>query len=176
MANLASQGLVPQTVKAAIHYFHITAGHGGPFAPGALPHLQVRGIKRAPNTPLRPQLPLTPPLLQAIKTCWESRAAEHDTVMIWAACCMGFFGFMRAEEFTVQSGRDTDQESCLTVSVMAVDSHNNPTMVRLHLKQSKTDPGQCLPGAHRCYPMPSFSYLSLLCSTSPHCKPFLRLQ
>ena len=53
---------------------------------------------------------------------------------------MGFFGFMCAGEFTVQSGCDTDQESCLTVSDVAVDSHNNPTMVRVHLKQSKTDP------------------------------------
>ena len=48
VAHLASQGLVPQTVKAylsAIRYFHITAGHRDPFAPGALPRLQyvVRG-------------------------------------------------------------------------------------------------------------------------------------
>lgn len=40
VAHLASQGLAPQTVKAylsATRYFHITAGHGDPVAPGALP-------------------------------------------------------------------------------------------------------------------------------------------
>lgn len=60
--------------------------------------------------------------------------------MLWAACCMGFFRFMRAGEFTVKSGHDTDQESCLTVCDVAVDSHTKPTMVRVHPKQSKTDP------------------------------------
>ena len=142
-----SQGLVPQTVKAylsAIHYFHIMAGHGDPFTPGGFPRLQyvVRGIKRAPRPPSRPRLPLTPSLLQAIKTCWAARAAEPepDTVMLWAACCMGFFGFMCAGEFTVRSTQEVDQETCLSVQDVAVDSHTNPSMVRVHLNQSKTDP------------------------------------
>ena len=136
--TVASQGLVPQTIKAylsAIRFFHIMAGHGDPFAPGALPRLQyvVRGIKRAPRSPSRPRLPLTPPLLQAIKTCWAPKAAEADTVMLWAA-------FMRAGKFTVTSAQDVEQETCLSAQDVAVDSHANPSMVRVHLKQSKTDP------------------------------------
>ena len=145
VAHLASQGLVPQTIKAylsAIRFFHIMAGHGDPFAPGALPRLQyvVRGIKRAPRSPSRPRLPLTPPLLQAIKTCWAPKAADADTVMLWAACCMGFFGFMCAGEFTVTSAQNVEQETCLSAQDVAVDSHASPSIVRVHLKQSKTDP------------------------------------
>jgi hypothetical protein len=118
------------------------AGHGDPFVPGAFPRLQyaVRGIKRAPRTPSRPRLPLTPPLLLAIKVHWEPKAADYDTVMLWAACNMGFFGFMRSGEFTVQSRQGVDQESCLTAEDVAVDSHTHPSMVRVHLSQSKTDP------------------------------------
>ena len=107
-----------------------------------VPRLQyvVRGIKRAPRPPSRPWLPLTPSLLQAIKTCWAARAVEPDMVMVLAACCMGFFGFMRAGKFTVKSTQEVDQETCLSVQDVAVDSHTNPFMVRVHLKQSKTDP------------------------------------
>ena len=145
MAHLASQGLVPQTIKAylsAVRYFHIMAGHGDPFAPGALPRIQhvVRGIKRAPRPPSRPRLPLTLPLLQAIKSRWASRSADLDRVMLWAACCMGFFWFMLAGEFTARSAQEADQETCLVVQDVAVDSHTNPSMVRVHLTQSKTDP------------------------------------
>ena len=105
-----------------------------------VPRLQyvVRGIKRTPRPPSRPWLPLTPSLLQAIKTCWAARAVEPDMVMVLAACCMGFFGFMRAGKFTVKSTQEVDQETCLSVQDVAVDT--NPFMVRVHLKQSKTDP------------------------------------
>ena len=70
VAHLASQGLAPQTVKSylsAIRHFHITAGHGDPFTPGAFPRLQyvVRGIKQAPRQPARPRLPITPQLLRS---------------------------------------------------------------------------------------------------------------
>jgi hypothetical protein len=33
-----------------------------------------------------------------------------------------------------------DQATCLSVQDVAVDSHSNPSMVRVHLQQSKTDP------------------------------------
>ena len=79
VAHLASQGLVPQTIKSylsAIRYFNVMVGHGDPFIPGAFPLLQyaVRGIKRAPRSPSRPRLPLTPSLLLSIKSHWEPRA------------------------------------------------------------------------------------------------------
>ena len=60
--------------------------------------------------------------------------------MLWAACCMGFFGFMRAGEFTVKSAQEVDLDTCLSPMDVAVDNHTNPSMVKVHLKQSKTDP------------------------------------
>lgn len=145
VAHLASEGLVPQTIKSylsALRFFHIMAGNGDPFTPGAFPRLQyvIRGIKRASRTPVRPRLPITPSLLTAIRSQWSATPPEPDKVMLWAACCMGFFGFMRAGEFTVKSSQDCDTESALSLHDVAVDSHSNPTMVRVHLAQSKTDP------------------------------------
>ena len=44
---------------------------------------------------------------------------------------------MRAGEFTSRPG---EQSPPLTVEDIAVDDRTNPTMIRIHLKQSKTDP------------------------------------
>ena len=60
--------------------------------------------------------------------------------MLWAACCLGFFGFLRAGEFTVASKEEFDSERHLSVADVAVDSVTAPAMIRVRLKQSKTDP------------------------------------
>ena len=43
---------------------------------------------------------------------------------------MGYFGFMRAGEFTA---------SALTLEDVAVDRHENPAMIRIRLKQIHLD-------------------------------------
>ena len=60
--------------------------------------------------------------------------------MLWAAACVGYFGFLRAGEFTVPPSETYDSEVHLNLSDLAVDSHNEPTVVRIRIKQSKTDP------------------------------------
>ena len=67
--------------------------------------------------------------------------------MLWAACCMGFFGFMRAGEFTVTHQGVFDPSSSLCLNDIAIDNHQNPSIVQVVLKQSKTDPfrkGVCI--------------------------------
>lgn len=59
--------------------------------------------------------------------------------MMWAACCLGFFAFLRAGEFTVPSATHFDPSIHLSPADIAVDSHSDPTLMRIHLKQSKTD-------------------------------------
>ena len=92
-----------------------------------------------PKPPARPRLPIKPQILRGLKSQWSPLAADQDYVMLWAACCVGFLGFLRAEEFTLTAGH-FDPSSALTVQDVSVDQHANPSMVRLHLKQSKTDP------------------------------------
>ena len=104
-----------------------------------MPVLQyvLRGVKRSPRPPTPGRLPITPAILRTIKAQW---ASNHNYIMLWAACCVGFFGFFRAGEFTVRSQDDFDPAFALTLEDVAVDQHSNPSMVRIRLKQSKTDP------------------------------------
>ena len=60
--------------------------------------------------------------------------------MLWAACCLDFFGFVRAGEFT--SAPADDYPSLLSAADISVDSISEPKALIVHLKHSKTDPFQ----------------------------------
>ena len=47
---------------------------------------------------------------------------------------------MRAGEFTVKSAQAVDLDTCLYPIDVAVDNRTKPSMVKVHLKLSKTDP------------------------------------
>ena len=147
VAHLGRQGLTHQTVKSylsAIRHHHIMAGLSDPFSANAFLLLQyvIRGIKRTPGRANRqPRLPITPAILRLLKSSWSPLAATNvDYVMLWAACCLGFFGFMRAGEFTAASAKEFDPTTTLCSSDIAVDNKEAPSVVRVILRHSKTDP------------------------------------
>ena len=98
----------------------------------------LHGVKRSTSGPRRQQrLPITPEVLSRLRDVWAPRANERDIVMLWTACCLAFFGFQRSGELTVQSVQAFDSSVHLTVSDVAVDSRQNPFLMRVRLKQSK---------------------------------------
>ena len=90
------------------------------------------GSKWAPRPLPCPRLPITTPLLRAVKS---HRSSNLDRVMSWAACCMGS---MRAGEFTVKSSHNVDHESSLSLQDRLCHS-----IVRVHLVHSL--PSGCNP-------------------------------
>ena len=64
--------------------------------------------------------------------------SSHNHTMLWAACCIGFFGFLRAGEFTVNA--PFDPAIHLSVNDIQADSLSNPKSFRILIKCSKTDP------------------------------------
>ena len=52
---------------------------------------------------------------------------------------MGVFSFLRVGEFTVKNAADFDPSSSLRLEDIAVDQHENSSVIRNRLKQSKTD-------------------------------------
>ena len=75
----------------------------------------VRGIKRSPvHAARQPCLPITLAILRLLKSAWTPLAVtDADYIMLWVACCRGFFGFMRAGEFTAAAPNEFDSSSTL---------------------------------------------------------------
>ena len=60
--------------------------------------------------------------------------------MFWAACSLGYFGFLLASEFTVPSLASFSPSLHLGVQDIAVDSLSTPSCMRVKIKGLKTDP------------------------------------
>ena len=148
VAYLAEQNLKHRTIKAylsGIRYLQIQKSLGNPFASGSMARLEyvLAGIKRVESrgmVPSRVRLPITLDIMRHLKQAWTGTSTHPDGWMLWAAACVGFFGFLRAGKFTVPSREAYDPQVHLNLSDLAVDSHTEPTVARIRIKQSKTDP------------------------------------
>ena len=78
--------------------------------------------------------------MQNIKQVLAQAPADHDNILLWAACCLTFFGFLRCSEFVVPSQAEYDPSTHFSLSDIAIDSTISPSMVQVTIKQSKTDP------------------------------------
>lgn len=76
-------------------------------------------------------------MLQAILGVVKRNPTGFNNIMMWAACCLGYFAFLRSGEFTVNEPFNPSHH--LAVEDVAVDNHHNPTLLSIHLKKSKTD-------------------------------------
>ena len=59
-------------------------------------------------------------------------------MMLWEACTLAFFGFLRSGEITVPSDVVFDATCHLSPADVQVDSRESPALLRVPLKQSKT--------------------------------------
>ena len=146
-ATLVDDGLRHRSIKsymAGVRHLHISEGHGDPFSAGLQRlHYVLRGIKRAEclnGATKRERRPITPALLRKIKSVWDPMAQDADVAMLWAACCLAFFGFMRIGELTVPNDDEYDAYVHLSWGDVAVDNPARPSRLEVRIKASKTDP------------------------------------
>ena len=147
VAYVAREKLKHRTIKvylSAIRFLHIVEGAGDPFkVPLTRLEYILKGIKRCEaqqGSGKTERLPISPSIMRKIRGVWELSGSDPDVVMLWAACCVAFFGFLRVGELTVPSDSSYDPSVHLSQSDIAVDNPAAPMVIRVSIKQSKTDP------------------------------------
>ena len=147
VSHLANKGLAHSSIKvylSAVRNFHVQAGLHVEWERLLTPRLQLvlRGIKRAKATspPTAARLPITVEVMRQIKAVLMKAPQKYDNILLCAACCLAFFGFLRCGEFTVPSQTSYDKDAHLSINDIALDSRSSPTVVIVTIKQSKTDP------------------------------------
>ena len=148
VAWLFVRDLAYQTMKSylsAVRHFQIMSCLGDPFA-SEMPRLQyvLKGtrVERSKSTPgaKRSRLPITPAILLRMKDVLNRSGSDYNNIMLWAAVCTCYFGFLRSGEITVPSLSAYCSKSHLTMNDVSVDRAGRPGIMHLTLKASKTDP------------------------------------
>ena len=119
-----------------VRSLHIDQGFSDPLVNCLLHQCLPQGIKHHQSSHLPLQQLVTLDLTLVLLKSLDLQLTDH--AMPWAASCLGFFGFLRAGEFTENSPFDP---TChLTLQDLQLDIAVNPSSLRVHIKRSKTDP------------------------------------
>ena len=153
VTHLASQNLAYTTIKvylATVQSAHVAAGKHKIFEEQLTPRLLqvMKGIYKqtAISNPPRVRLMITTEILKKIGSVLSKASNNYFNKIMWAVCCMAFFGFLHSSKFTVPSQHCYDPNVYFSLSDITLDQRHSPTTVCIHIKQSKTDPFQ--QGAH----------------------------
>jgi len=69
-------------------------------------------------------LPITVDIMEHIYSILRGAPMAYNSVILWAACCTAFFGFLRVSELTAPSLTQYDPEVHLSLADVALDSHH----------------------------------------------------
>ena len=143
VAALHADCLSPSSIRlylSSLRFFQICLGNSVP-DPVNFPrlHYVLRAVQRCnPRYRRAPRLPITPAILRHLYSAWSQSPVPYEHHMWWAACCLGFFAFLRAGEFTCPS-RQAYTTTMLSPRDIQVDNREHPTYLSVTLRQSKTD-------------------------------------
>ena len=82
---------------------HITSGHYHIYSQQLTPYLEqvLQGIKRDQlrSNPQRERLPITADIMLCIHSVLVKSKQDYSSIMMWAACCIAYFGLLRCSEY-----------------------------------------------------------------------------
>ena len=140
---LAQQNLSYTTIQvylSAVRYSGITTARSTTLRTPRLNYV-LKGICKecAVNHQPRGRQPITFPIMKYFHMVLSQHPSNYSNTMIWAACCLAYFGLLRVSKFTTPSPDRFDPTTDLLLSDVAVDSRNFPTTVHITLKKAKNN-------------------------------------
>ena len=125
---------------AAVRHFHIRRGYQLNLRKFLRFHLVCRGIKRSQGSSIRTRLPITVSHLRFFCSFLAFRyTANYDSLMIWAAMTLAFFGLAWLVELKCNSQFNSDAH-LTPLDIIFHPSQSNPSHLLVKVKVSKTDP------------------------------------
>jgi len=186
VAYLANNRLCHSTIKsylAAVRQLSIQKNEGDTHISSMdKPELVLREVKKVHVSKQTSSLrqPITVDLLEKIRGVWLTGTPTKYNMMLWPASSLCFLGFFRSGEITVPSDSSFDNSCHLTARDITVDSHHNPTMLRVKLKASKTNPFRVgvdvFVGRLGSPIYPVSAILDYLLTRGPHSGPFFQFK
>ena len=143
---LGHQGLAVATIEsylAGLRYYNIRSDPLNMFPSLYSPYIKLllRGVQRAHSqkraTLIR--LPITSTVMARIKAALALDPSNYQNILTWAACCIGFFGFLRAGEFITPDGSPYDANLHLSIADISFHQTGEIQFFQLLIKGSKTD-------------------------------------
>ena len=133
---LAQQHLSYPTIQvylSAVRHSQIIAGKSLPLATPRLSYV-LKGIRRSSviTYQTRERLPITFPIMERLHAVFAKHPGNYRDIMIWAACCLAYFGLLRVSEFTTSSPNHFDLSTDLLLSDVAIDNQASHHLYRLH--------------------------------------------
>ena len=87
--------------------------------------------------------PITFQIMEHLHIVLLKHPGNYKDIMIWAACCLAYFGLLRVSEFTTSSPDYFDSSADLLLSDVALDNHISPITIRSTLSNLRiTSSGQ----------------------------------
>lgn len=147
VAWLGAEGLAISTIEsylAGLRHYRLMADPSCMFPSLQSPHMKVllRGIKRVQaqqGSPPQVRLPITRSIMVRIKEQLAVDSSSYRNNLVWAACCMGFFGFLRCAEFLLPDGVQFDASVHLSLADIRLVQVEPQWYVEVRIKASKTD-------------------------------------
>ena len=116
-----------------------TAGLGDSLSNALRLQLAMKGLRCKKPKSADVRLPITPYILKAIKTSLKRDPYNHNNIMLWAACCLAIFAFLRSGELMIPTMLTFDTTWHLTPQGIMVDNKTKPTRLFVRIKGSNTD-------------------------------------
>ena len=141
-------GYLAQSIKhssikcylAAVRHLHIRMGYELDLKKIARLQLVCRGVKRSQGDHTRVLLPITIHHLQLFYALLAVPYTKHfDSLMVWAAITLAFFGFLRLGELTCNS-KFSPEIHLAPRDVRFFPHQGNPDYMTLGIEASKTGP------------------------------------